>query len=723
MRWMRFLKKQEMIINISILMIFVSVKGFDITDKINRILGVMSRDVVMKYFTESRCLGLVTEDSDKIVEFILPLNLPIHHVHISLEMVKSSEQLDTEFEGYVWEERLLQPINDGCLAFIVQTSELRSMMRAFPRLFHSPKSVYRANRKYLFLPIGNELNTSDSFEETIVDVFSMREMDFMPDVVIAKLLVDYNTSDFTARKLKSFGGFSPLLFFTDISPDDEEDVCVELITQRFVGETTKSDRVSLDIWDPKIGFRYGTNLYPDKISNLMGKKLSVTGIAYEPLTVIDWEAEPSTYDGLDLQFMFQFAKKLNFTFEYVHDEYYYGEIWPNGSGNGALGLTAMDIADYVFCGTCIWEYEHRFVDFSTSYFQTTVVLVTPKPKLLPGWMVPVLPFNYNMWTAVAVSVLICTSLLYFTSSASVRFLARGTGANMVNMYSSWIECAFRTTGLLVLQVPPDERDWSTPRFVPMRHLVTWLILFYFVVTTAYSGGLATVLTVPRYEKPIETVSDLARHNVKWTGIYDAYLVSIKDSVNPDIQKVVKNWRFGDYDWLEAKTKTGDMSFALEKMLGGHFFIPPFIQEETMDFLRIMKEDLYSCTCVYVMRKGSPFMKSLNTLLMRARDAGLYYYWESYVVRTHLNSRRQLSVINSRIQNDAGPTKLQLHHIVGAFYLLAYGLMLGSTVFILENLYLKFITVIDTSKLFVPKSNAKNLIKNISSYNKQNIYNK
>jgi hypothetical protein len=52
-------------------------------------------------------------------------------------------------------------------------------------------------------------------------------------------------------------------------------------------------------------------------------------------------------------------------------------------------------------------------------------------------------------------------------------------------------------GLLVLQVPPDERDFATARYVPMRHLVTWLILFYFVVTTGYSAGLASVLTIPR----------------------------------------------------------------------------------------------------------------------------------------------------------------------------------------------------------------------------------
>ena len=87
-----------------------------------------------------------------------------------------------------------------------------------------------------------------------------------------------------------------------------------------------------------------------------------------------------------------------------------------------------------------------------------------------------------------------------TSNSTVNIqssVGSGHGKAMVNMYSSWEECAFRTMGLLVLQVPPDERDFATPRFVPMRHLVTWLILFYFVVTTGYSAGLATVLTIPR----------------------------------------------------------------------------------------------------------------------------------------------------------------------------------------------------------------------------------
>ncbi|KAJ9599187.1 hypothetical protein L9F63_010318, partial [Diploptera punctata] len=583
-----------------------------------------------------------------MLDFLSPLTLPFYHIQLSLNELKNSVPLNAEFEEYPWEQPLLEPINAGCLAFIIQTTQIQLMIKTFPRMFHSPKSIYRANRKYLYLPIENNLMPEYVYEKTVQEIFSMREMDIMPDIVFAKILDGRNK---TSKQLNIF----------NVS-DAEEEIVMELITHKYVG-TNKQDRVSLNLWNDRVGFFHDGNLYPDKKSNLMGKKLVVTGLSYEPLTVIDWNKEPQTYDGLDLQFMFQWAEKINFTYEFMHDENFYGEIWPNGSGNGALGFTSMDLADYVFVATCIWEYEHNFLDYSTTYFQSSVILVSPKPKLLPGWLVPVLPFSHGMWIAVVVSVFVCTTILYATSVASMKVLGSGTGEAVANMYSTWIECLFRTSGLLVLQVPSDERDWSTPRYVPMRHLVTWLILFYFVVTTAYSGGLATVLTVPRYEKPIDTVHDLASRDAKWTGIYDAYLVSIKDSVNRDIQQVVKNWRFDSLQWLKSKTTTGDMSFALEKMLGGHFFIPPFIDEDAMDHLRIMKEDLYTCVCVYVTRKGSPLMPSLNKWLMRARDAGLFHYWENLMVRTHLSSRRQLSVINSRMQYDDGPQKLQIHHIV------------------------------------------------------------
>jgi len=77
----------------------------------------------------------------------------------------------------------------GCLAFIVQTVDVRLMVKTFARLTHSPRSTYRANRRYLYLP--SKQIPDEMFERLIKELYQTREMDFMPDVVIAKLVNEY----------------------------------------------------------------------------------------------------------------------------------------------------------------------------------------------------------------------------------------------------------------------------------------------------------------------------------------------------------------------------------------------------------------------------------------------------------------------------------------------------------------------------------------------------
>ena len=97
---------------------------------------------------------------------------------------------EDEFETYSWDSLLLEPINAGCLAFIVQTDDVAFMMRSFDRLFHTPKSVYRANRKYLYIP--TKMTSDEHFEQIVKESFSIREMDYMPNIVLAKLEVEKN---------------------------------------------------------------------------------------------------------------------------------------------------------------------------------------------------------------------------------------------------------------------------------------------------------------------------------------------------------------------------------------------------------------------------------------------------------------------------------------------------------------------------------------------------
>jgi len=96
---------------------------------------------------------------------------------------------ETDFEEHTWDTLLLAPMEAGCVAFIVQTVDVRLMVKTFARLTHSPRSTYRANRRYLYLP--SQQIPDDMFERLIRELYQTREMDFMPDVVIAKLVNEH----------------------------------------------------------------------------------------------------------------------------------------------------------------------------------------------------------------------------------------------------------------------------------------------------------------------------------------------------------------------------------------------------------------------------------------------------------------------------------------------------------------------------------------------------
>ena len=68
----------------------------------------------------------------------------------------------------------------SCSAFIVHTADIQFMVRTFARLAHSPMSHQRAVRMFLYLP------TDSISDSSIRELYKMREMDFMPDMLVAK---------------------------------------------------------------------------------------------------------------------------------------------------------------------------------------------------------------------------------------------------------------------------------------------------------------------------------------------------------------------------------------------------------------------------------------------------------------------------------------------------------------------------------------------------------
>jgi hypothetical protein len=81
----------------------------------------------------------------------------------------------------------------------------------------------------------------------------------------------------------------------------------------------------------------------------------------------------------------------------------------------------------------------------------------------------------------------------------------------------------------------------------------------------------------------------------------------------------------------------------------------------MQFLRIMKDDYVTAHCVFMLRKGSPFMAPINSVIRRLRDSEVILYWEDMTVRKYMSNSDQLAVIGSRYEADNGPKQLLLRH--------------------------------------------------------------
>ncbi|KAJ9581507.1 hypothetical protein L9F63_023311 [Diploptera punctata] len=363
---------------------------------------------------------------------------------------------------------------------------------------------------------------------------------------------------------------------------------------------------------------------------------------------------------------------------------YWGDVFENGTGNGVLGTVTMDKADLGFSAFYSWPSSFKVVDFSNTHMRSSVTILTPRPKLKPGYLIPIIPFSGAMWGAVGGCYVGATYFMYLLQLLVNKMLAAEPNERR-NPFSQLGYSAFWLFAMLVSQGPHYRLDPLVPSHTPARHFIAWFLVMGEVVCDSYSAGLAYVLSTPRYEPPIETVEDLSSRHVIWAGNHPAWIWSIEEDENPDLQAITRNFRVLTEERMnEIGRKSGDIAFGIERLQGGHFTTESHINVDTVIHRRIMRGTLYWSHLQFLLRKGSPYKKHFNTLVTRLREAGLPLYWEGEVIRLYMSERLQLAISTSRLMNNnENATKLNLNELQGVFFLLFMGYVLGFIAFIIE----------------------------------------
>lgn len=69
------------------------------------------------------------------------------------------------------------------------------------------------------------------------------------------------------------------------------------------------------------------------------------------------------------------------------------------TGDGVSGAVVERRTHIGVAALYSWLHEFQFVEFSSFISRTGVTCICPKPHRLSGWILPIEPFGYSMWTA------------------------------------------------------------------------------------------------------------------------------------------------------------------------------------------------------------------------------------------------------------------------------------------------------------------------------------
>jgi hypothetical protein len=315
-------------------------------------IGNMTRHIVERYFSHAHCVGLIVQDfqDDHLLRHILTAAPTVVAVVSTIPKMADDEEFEIfQEKTKIFDNIIVEQLNQGCLSFIIQVNTPELLVEYFYR--SSRRSKSRSNKRYLFLP---PLGRHETLSYNATRIFSMKEMEVMPDVAVAKLVrkdeIFHETCSNRNTTLASDGmdqrqhmKDSPHNFATDarsyrINRQERDGITtsnyscpkwdeIEIVTHRFVGSNPDTE-LWLDTWISEKGFLQGANLYPDKMRNLQGKMVNVAAVPnYPPYTIIYTNSTPPVYDGIELRFVKDFAQQLNFTFRVVTDEVgWWGEV-------------------------------------------------------------------------------------------------------------------------------------------------------------------------------------------------------------------------------------------------------------------------------------------------------------------------------------------------------------------------------------------------------------
>ncbi|KAK6621637.1 hypothetical protein RUM44_001444 [Polyplax serrata] len=604
----------------------------------------LTDQILSRYFDRFRCLTYITND----LEGVLPVKRDLPVFLINFANSTSAVQ-----DGLLRESHEL-----SCGGFIIQinSGQISSLMDRFVAIKRKAVCCRYNNQRYLFLPV-RETTTDFSF-------MTHSNVTYFPNLVF----VSVNETESSRDGFVLFG---------------------HTVFNHYKHQVLNVSHEVLDYWTPERGFEYRNDLFPDRVANVMGRKFMFAALQYPPFNLALNENGKTIFDGFETRIAALFVETVNGTWNAKNYDDLWGDLFVNGTGTGVVGAIVGEKADFGFSGFYQWYCED--VDCIKPFYQSGITCLVPRPKLLSEWLTIVLPFTESTWTALIFAYFFNTG--FFMLLLLVMKHLRGSNI-FHHLWLSLSDSFFVTFRIQLQQIPKIRRYYK-----PLAVYVRIMVFFSYFVVAFWQGGIASSLTVPRYEKPIDEAGDLVKQwpRIKWGADSTAWINSIRASSDPNLIEIVRKFIILDGKTLREKTKTEDFGFFIEELPHGHYGFSEYIQEDSIRYLRLMRKKIYRAFGVIMLPKGSPFTEKLDRFVMRIYDTGLVHKIEVQATLERINNKLQ-NMIRTSNEKPSNRVKLAVRHIEGSLVIFGLGMSVAFITFVIE-----LFTVMNKrflSKLFV-----------------------
>ncbi|EDW83205.2 uncharacterized protein Dwil_GK22446 [Drosophila willistoni] len=483
------------------------------------------------------------------------------------------------------------------------------------------------------------------------------------------------------------------------------DINFELWTQKFLGAFGNLDAIRLDAFLPNETFVSSLELYPNKLLNLQQRTLRMGSITYVPYTVTNYVAAGEgnvdpinphkanhsiAFHGSEANLMKSFCAVHNC---HLRVESYgadnWGGIYDNGTADGMLGDIYKQRVELAI--GCIYNWYDQITETSATIARSSVTILGPAPAPLPSWRSNILPFNSGTWLLLIFTVLICSLILYLIEYYNYYVQEMLGQQNAMKFpHREKLQKSLLDTFALFIQQPSAPLGFN--RFAARFYLAT-LLCATITLENIYSGQLKSLLTIPFYSAPIDTIAKWAHAQWKWAApsIIWVHTVEHSDLVNEQI--MARNFKVRDYDFLYNASFLPNYGLGIERLASGAYSFGDYVTQAAVENRIILHDDLYFDWTRAVSIRGWTLMDILNKHIRICQESGLYVHWELESIVKYLDKKTQeiLLDLNNGHKVKEEPKPLNIPDISGAMFVLAFGLTFATVVMTLELFWNTFLS--------------------------------